>query len=221
MLTDRKRRREGVRVKHKMKRNTIKFYDKWSVLRVETTINNPREFKVLRVKKTPEGLKRRWMPMCKGVANLWRYAQVSRLANGRYLEALAQVDARGKFVHELDKLCQSRTVNGKRVAKFNPIAAHEVRLFAAVLAGDHFLNGFRNRDLALRIYPDLLAQPKLVRRRLGARVSRWIAKLRGHGLVSKVRASRLYRVTKRGYRTMGAILYIRGVEFPLVYQQSR
>ena len=221
VLTDRKKRREGVRVKHKMKRNSIKFYDKWSVLRVETTINNPREFKVLRVLPSPEGRKRRWMPMGKGVANLWRYAQVSRQANGRYLEALAQVDARGKFAPELDKLCQSRTINGKRVAKFNPIAAHEIRLFAAVMAGGHFLNGFRNRDLALRLYPDLLDQPKAVRRRVGARVSRWIAKLRGHGLVSKVRASRLYRVTKHGYRAMGALLHFRGVEFPLIYQQSR
>ena len=161
------------------------------------------------------------MKMGKGVANLWRYAQVSRQANGRYLEALAQVDARGKFIHELEKLCQSRTVNGKRVAKFNPIAAHEVRLFGAVMAGEHCLNGFRNRDLALRLYPNLLGQPKAVRRRLGARVSRWIAKLRGHGLVSKVRASRLYRVTQHGCRVMGAVLYFRGVEFPLAYQQSR
>ena len=221
VLTDRKRRREGVRIKHKMKRNSIKVYDKWSVLRVETTINNPREFKVLRVPDSPEGRKRRWMPMGKGVANLWRYAQVSRQANRRYLDALAQIDARGKFVHELEKLCQSRKVNGKRVAKFNPVATHEVRLFAAVMAGEHCLNGFRNRDLALRLYPSLLDQPKSVRRRLGARVSRWIAKLRGHGLVSKVRDSRLYRVTKRGRRTMGAVLYFRGVEFPLAYQQGR
>lgn len=190
-------------------------------MRAYTTINNPREFKVLRVLSSPEGRKRRWMPMGKGVANLWRYAQVSRQANGRYLEALAQVDARGKFVHELDKLCQSRTVNGKRVAKFNPIAAHEIRLFAAVMAGEHCLNGFRNRDIALRLYPDLLNQPKSMRRRVGARVSRWIAKMRGHGLVSKVRDSRLYRVTRHGCRVMRAVLRFRGVEFPLAYQQIR
>ena len=45
VLTDAKRRPEGWRVKHRLARNSIKVYDKASVLRVETTINNPREFR--------------------------------------------------------------------------------------------------------------------------------------------------------------------------------
>ena len=49
LITDQKKRPEGRRVKHRIKRNWIKMYDKWSVLRVETTINNPNDFKVLRV----------------------------------------------------------------------------------------------------------------------------------------------------------------------------
>jgi hypothetical protein len=50
-----RRRPEGWRVKHTINRNSIKVYDKASVLRVETTINNPRQFKVLRVVQTAEG----------------------------------------------------------------------------------------------------------------------------------------------------------------------
>src|SRR5919106_4648935 len=49
VLTEAKRRSEGWRIKHRMARNWVKVYDKASVLRVETTINNPREFRVLRV----------------------------------------------------------------------------------------------------------------------------------------------------------------------------
>ena len=37
----------GRRVKHRMKLNWIKMYDKRTVLRVETVINNPEEFRVL------------------------------------------------------------------------------------------------------------------------------------------------------------------------------
>ena len=66
--TDLKKRPEGWRIKHRMKGNTIKMYDKLSVLRIETTINNAREFKVLQ--STEEA--RRWVPMGKGVANFWR-----------------------------------------------------------------------------------------------------------------------------------------------------
>ena len=43
------RRLEGIRVKHRVEENSIKMYDKQgSVLRIETTINNPRRFKVWR-----------------------------------------------------------------------------------------------------------------------------------------------------------------------------
>ena len=219
VLTDRKKRPEGVRVKHSVKRNSIKMYDKWSVLRVETTINNPREFKVLRVYKTgPEEISRRWVPMGKGVANLWRYAQIGKQANARYLEALAQVENKSKVVAELDDLCQSRTVNGKRFARFQLIAAGEVRIFRAVMDGRHLLNGFRNQDLAHLLEPLLEATAEQERRRCG-RISRLIAKLRAHGLIAKVPGSRLYRVTQRGYRTMAAVLRFREVEFPAVDHQ--
>ena len=58
----------------------VKFYDHANVFRVETTINNPREFKVLR---SPEGgtdQPPRWCPMTKGVANFWRYAEVAAVS---------------------------------------------------------------------------------------------------------------------------------------------
>ena len=42
VMTDTKGRPEGWRVKHRLARNSVKVYDKISVLRVETTINNPR-----------------------------------------------------------------------------------------------------------------------------------------------------------------------------------
>jgi hypothetical protein len=35
------------------------MYDKASILRIKTTINTPREFKVLRVVETPQGRQRR------------------------------------------------------------------------------------------------------------------------------------------------------------------
>jgi hypothetical protein len=47
--TNVKSRPEGVRIKHWVEENSIKMYDKeGSVLRIETTINNPRRFKVRR-----------------------------------------------------------------------------------------------------------------------------------------------------------------------------
>jgi hypothetical protein len=84
------RRADGWRVKHRLARNWIKVYNRVSVLRVETTINNPREFRVLRVFEDERGRReRRWCEMNKGVANMWRYFQVGIGANLRYLDTLA------------------------------------------------------------------------------------------------------------------------------------
>jgi hypothetical protein len=50
VLSDLRRRPEGVRVKHRVNRNSVKMYDKAaSVLRVETTLNNMRDMKAPRV----------------------------------------------------------------------------------------------------------------------------------------------------------------------------
>ena len=214
VTTDGKKRPEGRRVKHRCKQNSIKMYDKDSVLRVETTINNPREFKVFRftneAKKTGS---RRWCPLNKGVAYLWRHFQVGAAANQRYLSALAQVQLQGEAVAALDDLCRCRNDGGKHVARINPVTNATCALFRAVMAGEHTLNGFRNRDLAAYLYP---SPPKtlLEARRRCTRVSRIVAQLRGHGLVAKLPHSRRYRPTPFGYRVMAAALRARHVDFP-------
>jgi hypothetical protein len=71
----------------------LKMYDKSGlVLRVETVTNNPEEFRV-RKKVTRKGRRRtEWVAMRKDVAWLFRYLEVSLMANSRYLDALAVVD---------------------------------------------------------------------------------------------------------------------------------
>jgi hypothetical protein len=92
LVTSFKDRAEGVRVKHWLRGNSVKMYDKaGSVLRVETTIAETTDFKVLRPPHDdPEGTLA-WRPLRKGVADLHRRAQVSQRANDAYLDALAAV----------------------------------------------------------------------------------------------------------------------------------
>ncbi|MDP1624754.1 MAG: hypothetical protein Q8L64_03185 [bacterium] len=213
VTSDRKKRPEGRRVNHRMKGNSIKWYDAVNLLRIETTINQPREFRVLRVVDTPQGRKRRWQPMGKGVANLWRYAQVGRQANYRYLNSLAHAQPTGKVIAELEGLCHPKTNQGKRYARFNPITQADCDLFSAILAGEHALNGFRNKNLQTYLYSKSAKTPAEQRQR-SAHVSRLVAKLHGHGLISKVKGSRLYRSTPRGIRLMSAAILCRNKTFP-------
>lgn len=75
VITHLKKRPEGIRIKHWVGSNHIKLYDKQgSNLRVETTINNPRDFKVFRPKEgDPQG-GLAWRQMRKGVDDLHRPA---------------------------------------------------------------------------------------------------------------------------------------------------
>jgi len=214
LISDLKRRPEGWRIKHRIKANSIKMYDKWSVLRIETTINNPREFKIL---KTVEG-KWRWVPMGKGVANMWGYYQAGITANQRYLTALANVQPKGKALDELDDLCRTRTINGKRCPRLVPVHVQTVALFTAVLAGENAINGFRNSTLVGHLFP-AKATPKEAKRRC-AWVSRKISTLRARGLVAKYPNSRRYRVTEKGAIVMGAAIRMRKNEFPAEFRKA-
>lgn len=209
----------GARVRHRMKENGIKMYDKHGcVLRVETTINRPYEFKVRRrgVRKGQAVID--WFPMIKGVAHLYRYAEVSRAANRRYLDALAAVDDPTTARRQIQSLARPVRQQGRSCRGFNPACAQDVQLFAAVMRGEHLLQGFRNRDLR----PHLPSPMRTVTRacRASARVSRLLQRLHAHGLIAKIPRSRRWRVTHRGHTLMSAILTLHHDNYPQALHHS-
>jgi hypothetical protein len=212
VTTNLNKRKEGRRIKHWMRGNSIKMYDKGSALRIETTINNPRDFRILKHVIEDGKPTWRWVPMGKGVANAWRYLQVGQLANQRYLEALSCARPNGEAVDALDSLCRGKTVHGRHVARLEPVTKATAALFIAVMAGEHHLGGFRNRDIAARLFPS--TRDKNEHRRVCARTSRTLAKIRGHGLIARIPHTHRYHITPRGALLMTAAVRIRQVEFP-------
>jgi hypothetical protein len=215
VLTDCKKERwPGARVKHRMKNNWLKMYDKFGlILRIETVINQPREFRVRRQCTRYGHQQMAWLPMNKGVSNFYHYHHVAHAANQRYLDALAVVDLPTTTVQQLDRLCQPVQYHGHRRRGLNPLRAEEQKLFFAAMRGDHLLNGFRNRDLAEQLYPRPSKDMREKRRRT-ARVSRLIQLLRAHGLTAKIPHSYRYRVTDKGQTIMSTSVYLRRKAFP-------
>jgi hypothetical protein len=199
-------REPGACIKHFMKRNWLKMYDKLGLLlRVETVINQPGEFKVLRECQHRDGTTSLgWFAMCKGVGNMHHYQSHALACNQRYLEALAAVDDPTPGYDELKKLTEPQRHQGRSYAGFNPAREQEVRLFAAVLAGDHVAQGFRNQDVRAALYSESRKDP--LRQRHSAAVGRLLKRLHVRGLVVKVPRSRRWRVTARGRCVMGDTL---------------
>jgi hypothetical protein len=219
IVSDLKHRAEGARIKHRAKRNWIKMYDKHSrVLRVETVINQPREFKVRRVSVHRGRRTARWTPMPKSVAYLDRTERIGLAANKRYLDALAKVDDPSAARRALDRMAQPAGVRPRRHRGFNPADAADARLFAAVVRGEHVISGFRNRHIREALF-GATADPVLTRRQ-SARVTRLLGRLHAHGYIAKVPHTRRWRVTTLGRSAMPAVLDVRENGFPIAFTKA-
>lgn len=198
-------RPEGTRVKHAINRNSIKMYDKQqSVLRVETTINNPRDMKVYRAKEGDDGGQKAWLRLRKGVADLHRRAEVSQKSNERYLETLAAVEHDEPLGDTVRPICQPTEWRGRRVRALQPLSPADNQLLAAVIRGEFALNGFRNRDLRPLLFGDDEV-PADEARRQSAKITRLLRLLRGHGLIQKVPKTHRYTLTNSGRQTITAL----------------
>jgi hypothetical protein len=151
-------RMPGCRIKHRVKENWLKMYDKSGlVLRVETVINNPEEFKV-RKKVTRKGKKQtEWVAMGKGVAYLFRYREVSLQANSRYLDALALVDDPTQAKRNLDRVTTpKKDAAGRGCAGFNPLARRDAELFQSL-----WLASIASKASAIATFVHCLHQPHI------------------------------------------------------------
>lgn len=228
-----KERLEGVRLKHWLNGNSLKLYDKGSVLRAETLIRDPEDFKVYRAVERDADGRKDWRPLRKGVADLHRRAEVSQAANERYLDALSAVHDTTPLRHLAEPLCRAvpepmrrptptaepatasppaaepaHRPRPRRARALNPLAADDAALLEAISRHEFLINGLRNRDLRSLLYgPD---PPDAVeKRRRSAAVTRKLRLVRAHGLIRKVPKTHRYVVSEAGRRTITALLAAR------------
>jgi hypothetical protein len=213
-------RQDGVRLKHWHNHNALKRYDKGSVLRVELTINDPKDFRVYRPKEGDPNGPQAWRPLRTGVADLHRRAQISQAANERYWEALAAVTQETPLRTLAEPLCAPAPAPAKpcraaqekrplrRVRALHPLAKDDAALREAVARPEFLQNGLRNRDLRRLLYPFPADSPPTERRRSAA-VSRKLRLLRAHGLLHKVPKTHRYIVSTTGRPIITALLAAR------------
>jgi hypothetical protein len=205
---------ESVRVKHWVNGNSVKMYDHGNVLRVETTINRPKEFRSYRAAVgDPEGPKS-WRVMQRGVADTHRRAEVSQAANERYLESLAAVAAT-TTVAEVAQRWTERVVepgvqgkSQRKMRALNPLSIRDADLLTAVADPKWVVNGLRNRDLAAALFGDPPTDA-LERKQRSAKTGRLIRLLRAHGILKKVPTTHRYQVCEKSRDGLLAILLAR------------
>ena len=196
---------EGIRVKHSLKANSVKAYDKHgSILRIETTMNNVRDFKVYRPRQgDPEGPSS-WQRMRKGVADLHRRAQLSQASNQRYLDALASVEVDLLLGEIVESVCRPVHWKSQRVRPLRPWDKEDTHLLQIISRGEFNIAGFRNKDILQHFYPGY--HDVDTRRRLSARVTHRLRMLRAHGIIRKVPRTFRYVLTDKGRQIVTAVI---------------
>ena len=208
--TSRKERRDGVRVKHCLESNSIKMYDKQgSVLRIETTINNPRQLKTYRSVMRKGKQVTQWVRMRKGICDIERLVTIALAANERYLQALAVVGEIKPASQLLDCVSQPKQVQGRTYRALKPIAPQDAAIFALIMRGEFNIQGVRNKDITM-------ATAHTAKPLSSPQVSRLLRLFRAHGLIFKVHTTNYYRITKLGHEIMSTALKFRQSDISLL-----
>jgi hypothetical protein len=205
VVSDLRSRYEGLRLKHWINNNSIKMYNKaGSILRIETTINQTRDFKVFRHPDDDTTRSASWQKMRKGVSDLHRRAEISQSSNERYLDHIAAASVAESLQETVGGICRRIQRDGKSYRAINPWDSEDFQTLQFLARGQFQLNGFRNGHLLAALYPstDQHAEHK----RLSGKVSRRLRLLRAHGLIQKVHTTNRYQLTPKGRRVATAVL---------------
>lgn len=185
------------------------MYDKGNNLRIEVTINNPKDFKVLKEKEVIVNhekieTEKVWLPMGKSITNLYRYVEISKSITKRYIDALPTVDSEQVSLKELEKVSTKIEVNNRSYSGFNLLQGDTICLFQEIASGKYIINGFTNKMIRKELYEDYDSKKNI------NKTTRLLAKLKAHGIIKKVAKKNKYYLTSNGRKLIDNLLLYTG-----------
>jgi len=171
------RRPEGRRIKHRIRQNWLKLYDKWSVLRVETVINNP----------TDIGVARR-------IKHLGELGAICRSVNRRILDVLRVASAPDLSTSLFEQVALPDGRAGSRTVALRYGDPRVMALMAALTLCLHQVQGLTNKSLR-PLVATLLGSPYGM-----SNMSYDLWRLRTNGLIGRIGKTHTYVLTPKGIR---------------------
>ena len=147
--------------------------------------------------------------MGKSISNLYRYAEISKAANQRFLNSFRNVIPVKSIEKEINSICEKKVDRGRTYTGYNVWSPETFQLFEAISDGKYLIRGFTNQEIRRSI---CRGNPDTAKER--GRMSRSLAKLRIHGLIRKIPRSRRYLVSDKGRRVMGALIETKRKIYP-------
>ena len=187
------------------------MYDKGNNLRIEVTINNPKDFKIMKEREKivehKEIIKEKvWTPMGKSISNLYRYVEISKSITKRYIEALPEIDLNKSALSEVKNISEKIEVNNKTITGFNLLNKETLKVLQVISNGKYLINGFTNKSIRKEIF-DNSESSYIINR-----TTRLLYKLKVHGIIKKVARKNKYYLTTKGRNLISSILLFIGKE---------
>jgi hypothetical protein len=195
---------DGLRIRHWADKNSVKLYNEQNVLRIETTINDPKKFKVFRHRQgqSPDEPKQR-LSLRKGVMDTPLRAAISQNINNRFSDDLATLNDKvpaGKYIEDIN---HHVVKNGRRFRALDP-AGKDLELLSAISDPAYRISGLTNKMLR-QDFADTSFGTGRTDKQLSGKISRHLRLLRAHGLVRKIPRQNRYQVTLKGVRLLNIL----------------
>ena len=191
---------DGLRLRHWVDRNSVKIYNEQNVLRIETTINDPRKFKAHRHIQGQSGTDapKKLLSLRKGVMDTPIRTKVSQDVNNRLMNDLATIKDVTPVREVIATVTKHRIKDGKRYRALIPTGKD--RDILTILSNPELrISGFSNKMLRSRLAAlDFGAQR--TEKQLAAKISRYLKLLRVHGVIRKLPRQNKYQLTDKGVK---------------------
>jgi hypothetical protein len=188
---------DGIRVRHWVDHNSVKVYNEQNVLRIETTINNPKKFRVFRHKQgqNTEEPKLR-LPLRKGVMDIPLRAKVSQDVNNRIMHDLSSFQDETQAGDVLKKFTCCRNQKGRKFRGLDP-TGKDLEILQLIGSPEFRISGLTNKRLRQSLSNSKFGSEK-TDKQLSAKISRYFRLLRAHGIIRKLPRQNRYMLTTKG-----------------------
>ncbi len=194
----------GLRVRHWVDHNSVKVYNQFNNLRIETTINQPSMFKVYRrAQGQSRDARKTLRPLRKGVADIPLRAQVSQEVNNRFMDHLCTFTNKTPLSELLAPHVRGRMKEGRRVRTLD-FSGKDRQLLQVISDADFTVCGLSNAALRKKLASTAWGTGR-TDKQLSARISRHLRLLRDHGLIRKVPSRHRYHLTDNGRQLTTAL----------------
>ncbi|NLT51279.1 MAG: hypothetical protein GXX85_10210 [Ignavibacteria bacterium] len=195
---------DGLRVRHYVDNNSVKFYNQQNVLRIETTMNNPHKYLVQRYTEADEKKKsKKLLPMRKGIADINLRAKISVERNKSFAEQLATVSDKTPVSEIFGDITHSISRNGKKFRSLD-ITGKDKEILRAISDPAFNAGAITNKALQEKLIGTDWAKG-FTGKKLSSKINRQISLLRSHGIIRKLPNQHKYALTDKGRKISSAL----------------